>query len=209
MTTVCSFSINWTSGTGNKLTDLPGESSILVGTLPAIKAGESVPGGFWGGPDRGPGSDSLESYLASLDYWDQDDYDDQYPWLGSAGSYVPSMDYRKGYGDYGKGEEYDDVSLKSYTEPDRSGNPSVEVEEALHEDPDSRSEESSADSENDEPLEPKAPLKARFSRACKPLSVTFKEALSSEDTPSPMAHSLRACVPTCISKDKSVALNRI
>ncbi|KAK1783924.1 hypothetical protein P4O66_023102, partial [Electrophorus voltai] len=112
-----------------------GESSILVGTLPVITSGESISGGFWGGPGGGPGSDAAESCLPSLDYRDPYDYDYQYPGSDSAGSYYPPTDYQEDYEDYSRSEEYVDVGLRSDTESDCSEDPSVEVEEARHEDP--------------------------------------------------------------------------
>ncbi|KAK1784107.1 hypothetical protein P4O66_021169, partial [Electrophorus voltai] len=60
------------------------------------------------------------------------DYDYQYPGSDSAGSYYPPTDYQE---DYSRSEEYVDVGLRSDTESDRSEDPSVEVEEARHEDP--------------------------------------------------------------------------
>ncbi|KAK1794591.1 hypothetical protein P4O66_001312 [Electrophorus voltai] len=74
--------------------------------------GESAPEGFWGDPGGDPGSDSSESFLPFLDYWDHYDYDYQCPGSDSAGSYLPSVDYREVYEVYGHGEDYVDVSLR-------------------------------------------------------------------------------------------------
>ncbi|KAK1803854.1 hypothetical protein P4O66_003801 [Electrophorus voltai] len=87
-------------------TALAGKPSILLGTLHATTTGESAIGGFWGGPECGPGSDTAESYRPTSDFRNWYD-DEQYPVLDSAETYYSSMDYR----DYGTREEYSHVSL--------------------------------------------------------------------------------------------------
>ncbi|KAK1786191.1 hypothetical protein P4O66_017905 [Electrophorus voltai] len=59
--------------------------------LQVLVIGEGSPGRFRG-PGGGPGSDSTESYLPSLECQDDD----------SAGSYLSCLDYQGGYDDYGK-----------------------------------------------------------------------------------------------------------
>ncbi|KAK1795688.1 hypothetical protein P4O66_001178 [Electrophorus voltai] len=160
--------------------------------------GESAAGGFWGGPEFDPGSDSAESYRPTSDY--RDWYNGvQYSESDSAGFYDPTMDYHKGYMNSEKKGEYNDISLRSNFVSDREEDPSMEVEEALHRDPLSYSD--IADSESDEPPAPKAPPKAPprvcLSGVSKMPRVTCKEASSSEeDTPPPKANSPRTYVHT-------------
>ncbi|KAK1788788.1 hypothetical protein P4O66_002597 [Electrophorus voltai] len=137
---------------------------------------------------------SAEAYLPSLDY--QDQYDYQYPGSDYTGSYVPAMDYREGYDEYGKVEEYDDISLKSDMESNCSRDPLMEVIGALHEDPSSGLEEELADSESDEPPVTKRTTQSKPLLSLKVTPSPLKRHFLSVDTPSPKAHSLRAHVST-------------
>ncbi|KAK1786483.1 hypothetical protein P4O66_017625, partial [Electrophorus voltai] len=93
-----------------------GKPSVFLDTLPTPTVGESGPGlapevhnrgGFLGGSDYGPGSDSAESYR------DQANYVNQHSEVNSAGSYDPYMDDYKGCNNCGVKGEYRDVSLWS------------------------------------------------------------------------------------------------
>ncbi|KAK1795657.1 hypothetical protein P4O66_001152 [Electrophorus voltai] len=140
---------------------LAGKPSILLGTLQTPTIGESAAGGFWGGSECGPGSDSAESYGPTLDY--RDWYNGvQYSESDSAGFYDPTMNYDKGCVDSERKGEYSDISLWLDFESDPDEHPSVE--EVLHRDPLSVGD--TADSKSNEPPAPKAPPKAP-PRACR------------------------------------------
>ncbi|KAK1799519.1 hypothetical protein P4O66_000401 [Electrophorus voltai] len=168
---------------------LVGKPPMFLGTFHTGTTGESAPGKYLGGPKC-----STRSYL--LEY--QNGYDGhQFPGSDTVGSYHLYWDYQEDYGEYERSEECQDISLRSDSEVDRLENPVMEVEEALHEDSPSVMDTWSADLESNEPPVPKVPPKARRTRISKLPRVTHKEAVpsSSEDTPSPGAHSPRARVP--------------
>ncbi|KAK1796167.1 hypothetical protein P4O66_009255 [Electrophorus voltai] len=117
-----------------------GKPSIFLGTLHTTTTGESVPRGFWGGPECGPASDFAESYRPSTNYQNWYDYDQR----KTAGERcIPTSEVN---------------CLK---------NPAMEVEEALQEDSPAVMVTESTDSESDEPPAPKAPPKAHRSGARK------------------------------------------
>ncbi|KAK1784671.1 hypothetical protein P4O66_003355 [Electrophorus voltai] len=186
-----------TQASSSAVQEKDGKQSIMKHRCNRHDIRESAPGTSWGCPECSIRSDSVESYRPSMDY--QNWYDgDQFPGSDSAESYYPYWDYREEYGDYEQSEEYQDVSLRSDSEVDRLEDPVVEVEDALHEDSPSVTDTWSADSESDEPPASKArpPPKACRTRVSELPHVTHREvAPSSEDTPSPKAHSPRARVP--------------
>ncbi|KAK1804526.1 hypothetical protein P4O66_020534 [Electrophorus voltai] len=162
--------------------------SIILASLHTPTTGEEATGGFWGGPEYGPGSDSAESNRP------QPDYKDQYSEVDSAGSYDPYMDYCEGYADYGGNRECSDVSLRSDLRFDYVEDPSMEMDEVLYGDPSNVIDADSADSRSDEPPARKRPPKAPPRRCCsgasKPFRAAQREVTSfKEETPSNRAHS--------------------
>ncbi|KAK1802564.1 hypothetical protein P4O66_004219 [Electrophorus voltai] len=106
------------------------------------------------------------------------------------------MDYQEGYAEHGESREYSEVSFRPDSEFDPVGDPLMELEEVLHNDPPSVMDTASADSKSDEPLAPKAPPRVLRSGASKLPHLNHREAVSSshQDTPSPKEHSPRARV---------------
>ncbi|KAK1785827.1 hypothetical protein P4O66_003202 [Electrophorus voltai] len=151
-------------------------------------------GGHWtilGGPEYGPGSDSVESYRP------QPDYEDWHLEVDSAGCY---LDYYEGYLECGDRGECSDVSLQSDLESDYVEDPPMEVEEVLYGDPPTDSDVQSAISKKDEPPVPKIPPKAPPRRYRLGASKLFRaghlEVTSSEEkTPFTKAHSPGTCAP--------------
>ncbi|KAK1784437.1 hypothetical protein P4O66_011372, partial [Electrophorus voltai] len=142
---------------------------------------------FLGGPEYGPGSDSVESCR------DQPDYENRHMEEDSAGSYDPYMDYYEGYTDYGERGEYSDISLWSDLGSDYVEDPPMEVEEVLYGDSLANSHVRSVVSGNDEPpasmIPPKAlPRRYRLGTS-KPARVKLLEVTSSKkETPFTRAH---------------------
>ncbi|KAK1791998.1 hypothetical protein P4O66_001782 [Electrophorus voltai] len=156
-------------------------SSVILALLHTPTTGEEATGGFWEGPEYGPGSESVETYRPQQDYEDWND---------------PYMDFSEGYADYGDNGECSDVGLRSDLGSDYVEDPSMEVEEVLCGDPPNVSDVESTDEPPAFKIPPKAPPKRYCSGASKPSRAAQREATAfEEETPPTRAYSPRTHAP--------------